>query len=151
MERKKVSIEPLPGKDLKVVSTINPVSEKVLKSAESETDLVIPVRKKLWYRKLGGGSLRFQGRIIKPNERFQSYPEDIPEAFKDLLQCIDSPIVQKAAELPKKVYDVKEVIFELLEKESGKWFVVNAASKKALNEVPLTYESAIALQSAVNV
>jgi len=151
MERKKIPMTPLSGKDLKVIPTLDPISEKVLKSEQLEDVVSASVRKKLWYRKLGGGSLRFQGRIIKPNERFQACPEDIPEAFKDLLQCIDTPVIQKAAELPKHVYNVKEVIFELLEKEPGKWFVINAASKKALNEVPLTYESAIALQSAVNV
>lgn len=38
------------------------------------------------YKKLGGGSMRFPNRIIKSGQNFWIDPEELPDAFKDLVE-----------------------------------------------------------------
>lgn len=114
------------------------------------TDLRTVTREKLWYVKLGTGSLRMLGKIIKPNERFQAYPEDIPKAFADLIKCLEDEEVQKLVANKNKEYHVPELLYELKEDESGGWWVVNGASKKPINPKPLTQVAAVTLQNSVN-
>jgi hypothetical protein len=47
------------------------------------------------YQKIGGGSLRLRGRIIKPNQKFWEFPEYIPTAFKDCIKELDMTNVIK--------------------------------------------------------
>ena len=47
------------------------------------------MEKKVFYQKIGGGSLRLKNKIIKPGEKFWEYPGNIPESFKDRLIILD--------------------------------------------------------------
>lgn len=58
-------------------------------------------KKVLEWRKLGGGSLHWEHKIIKPGQIFKAAKEDIPEAFLDTLECL-SNLPEKAAK------DIKE-------------------------------------------
>lgn len=40
------------------------------------------------FRKLGGGSFRFGGKIIKPGQTFAARPEVLPKAFMDLFEIV---------------------------------------------------------------
>lgn len=65
---------------------------------------------KVRWLKTGGGSLRLKtGKIIKPNEKFSACPEEIPEAFRD--------IVVPIGDLPKEVPIVSETEFKIEDRE----------------------------------
>jgi hypothetical protein len=40
---------------------------------------------KVWWKKMGKGSLRFNHKIIKPGEKFRARPSEIPPQFRDLI------------------------------------------------------------------
>lgn len=102
------------------------------------------------WRKIGGGHLRFGGHIVKPNEVFWAAEEDLPKAFMDLFEPLSIEKVQntppkrtrtKADEKPKQ--EVKEPEFEIVKNEDGKTYnIVNAETKKVINENPLTKKEA---------
>lgn len=50
-------------------------------------------KEKVRFQKLGGGSFRLPGRIIKPNQFFWAYPEEIPQAFRDSVKPVDDKLV----------------------------------------------------------
>lgn len=83
---------------------------------------------KIWYRKVGGGSMRLPNKIIKPGEKFRSHPDDIPRAFRDL--CIP---LEEVKEAPAKA-EVKVVNSEYFLQPRGKnkqwWDVVKATGEK---------------------
>ena len=51
---------------------------------------------KIWWKKIGGGSLRIHRKIIKPNQRFRARPDEISERFRDVI----IPLEELAAEEP---------------------------------------------------
>lgn len=67
-------------------------------------------KKPMLWRKLGGGSLRLPGRIIKPNQQFRAYPEEIPVGFRDLVQPLEGQIFPQpeAPEVEKLSKKAKE-------------------------------------------
>lgn len=121
-------------------------------------------RKKLRYQKIGGGSarLKLDGRkqIIKPNQKFEAYPEEIPEAFKDTLILLEGQIVVKQKESPKvKIFGVKKRPKTEGDEDPGKnkngkeksWYnVVNKDTKEAMNPQPLTQGAAKKLAESLN-
>ncbi len=82
------------------------------------------------YKKIGGGSLRFDGKIIKPNQTFFALKDKIPLGFKD--------VVIPVAELKFKKSTVKKVSKYKLVNIKGKvgWFDIYDGKKK-LNEKAL--------------
>jgi len=45
---------------------------------------------RILFHKKGGGSFRtVNGRIIKPNQKFRAHPEEIPEAFRDIVVALE--------------------------------------------------------------
>lgn len=44
-----------------------------------------PSDKKVRWRKVGGGSLTLGKKKIKPNQVFEAYPHEIPQAFRDVI------------------------------------------------------------------
>jgi hypothetical protein len=122
-------------------------------------------RKKLQYKKIGGGSARLvlDGRktIIKPNQTFAAYPEDIPEAFKDMIIPLEGQAIPKAQkpEPKEKVFGVKkrpktDGDADPGENAKGKpksWYdVVNKKSKQVMNPKALTNGSAKKLAESLN-
>lgn len=85
---------------------------------------------RIWYRKVGGGSLRLPNKIIKPGEKFRARPEDIPRAFRDL--CIPMENVKEA---PVKKIEVVESVYKLQPRGTNKqWWDVVDANGKVMNE-----------------
>jgi hypothetical protein len=97
-------------------------------------------RAKVKYKKIGGGSLRLGGKIIKPGETFKAYPEDIPVSFRDLVIPVEGGSVswEKPATPPPPIVFTKPV-FELKPrgKSKSQYDVVDGQGK-AINEKPLT-------------
>lgn len=64
-----------------------PVVEEKKEEEEPKVVAKTPTDPRVWFQKVGGGSFHAriggQKRIIKPGERFQALPEEIPAAFKD--------------------------------------------------------------------
>jgi hypothetical protein len=98
-------------------------------------------RKKVLYRKIGRGSFRTKARkIVKPNETFLAFPEDIPEAFKDTVRPVNP---EDVAEEQKVLKDVMEATaegkFSIRRRGASRWFdLVENATEKPLNEKALT-------------
>jgi hypothetical protein len=90
------------------------------------------------WKKVGGGSLRLNGRMIKPGQIFKARPEEIPVAFKDLIipleqvRLKDEPVIVAA----KLVYELKP------RGKSKSLFDVVDKNGKVLNEKALTKEVA---------
>jgi hypothetical protein len=116
--------------------------EETLKMPETdkETDTIEQKkRKKIRYRKIGGGSFRTkQGRIIKPNQTFYAYPEDIPKGFKDVIRPVDE--VAEAEEEP--IVDSEPARFEIRHKSGPYYDVYNSSIDKKINEKGLKKEDA---------
>lgn len=104
---------------------------------------------KIWWKKTGGGSLRFNHKIIKPNERFKARPDEIPASFRDVIIPLeDLGDVEKQAapvEAVKTEYTIKprgkskslfDVVYPAGKEENGEtiW--------KSINEKPLTKDIA---------
>lgn len=101
--------------------------------------------KSLKWKKIGGGSLRFGNRIIKPNEIFEATLEEIPEAFRDTLICLEPEALQELQEMKEADMEINVDSF-LIQSNGDKTFnVINAESKKPINKLPLSETSAQAL------
>jgi len=94
------------------------------------------------FRKIGGGSLRIGGKIIKPNQVFLAYPHEISEAFRDVVTPLDSNTFVKEEE--KKV-DSKKHEYILKARGVGGWYDVIDSNGKVKNEKALKREAALAL------
>jgi len=44
------------------------------------------------FKKIGGGTLRFSGKIIKPGQVFTAFPSEIPKSFRDLVIALDGDV-----------------------------------------------------------
>jgi len=119
------------------------------KKVEKPEEVVVMTKPgKLHWKKLGGGVLRLQGQIIKPNQEFWAYAEDIPKAFMDCVVCLDDSKLQELKLAERKVAETPEVLYTIKKAVKGLFDVVNDAGK-AINEAPLNAEDAKALKLAL--
>jgi len=90
------------------------------------------------WKKVGGGSLRFKGRIIKPNQIFKASANEIPPGFRDQVLPLEAIPGDVSAPGPPAV-DAKpvEVEYKLKSRGSGGWYDVVDKNGKALNEKAL--------------
>jgi hypothetical protein len=57
---------------------------------------------KIWWKKIGGGTLNLLGSVIKPGDKFKAYPYQIPKSFRDVIVPLESikegvtPVVEPA-------------------------------------------------------
>ena len=94
----------------------------------------------VWFRKIGGGTLRHKGRIIKQNQKFKAYPEDLPSSFMDVIIPLDK-VTDKPLDLK-----VESTEFKLNSRGGGGWFdVLNAKTGKRMNEKALKRPDALML------
>lgn len=126
-------------------------------------------RKKIWWKKIGGGSFYLGGnKIIKPGQVFFAYEEDIPKTMRDIVIHADPPVkkpteaeTKKAEEKKKKgkkAVSTLEKELEEFEKEQfdsednkgmyyldeaggDKWNIIDW-NGKVVNEKPLTKKAA---------
>ena len=104
-----------------------------------ETPVIVETR--LQWQKIGGGSLRWQNRIIKPGEIFLAHLADLSKAFMDTLICLDSEGLKKVKEKEKEETQTPEVLYHKVELGEGFWNICNEEDK-AINEKPLTEKEA---------
>jgi hypothetical protein len=107
-------------------------------------------KKPLW-KKLGGGSLRFRNKIIKPGEVFAAYPEEIPEAFRKFVASVSGTVdFGTAQEAPiSPTYPITQVAYTIEARTKveprGKtklWFNIIDKEGTILNEKALKKEDA---------
>ena len=98
------------------------------------------------WKKIGGGSLRLNGKIIKPGQVFKAVESEIPTAFRDcIVPAADAPKGTGKAFMPKKtktkgnapVIQPVEVVYTAKARGSGGWYDVVDSNGKALNEKAL--------------
>ena len=82
------------------------------------------------YRKIGGGSLRLPGRLIKPNQEFWAHPSELPKSSKDVVLPLD-----EEASVPEKAsIPVKKVEYTLKHRSGGFYHVYDANGKQLTEE-----------------
>ena len=98
---------------------------------------------KLRWQKVGGGSLRLVlsgvKKIIKPNEKFEAYLDEIPKAFKDQiipLQPLPESVTAPVVKAVPVVYTIEPIDSE------GLLFNIIDSQGKVFNENPLDEETA---------
>ena len=93
------------------------------------------------WKKIGGGSLRFKGRIIKPGEVFRAAESEIPKSFRDVIIPLqDIPGTKKEPAVPQ--HKVVEPVYTLKKRAKGGLYDVVDAKGKVFNEKALTQEIA---------
>lgn len=109
-----------------------------------------------WWQKLGGGSLRMGNRIIKPNERFQAYPDEISEAFRKFIIPLSGNASFKPANKGKQNVPappskgVKPIFTVQPHGDSETLFDVVSSKGKILNEEPLKKNAAESFANDLN-
>ena len=120
------------------------------------------------FQKVGGGSLRFENRIIKSGQKFWIQPHLVPNAFKDLINEVaadngavvinaissykfqneqDGELLLEKFRLEKALDENDEVIM----KADSALYNVVGADNKPLNEKPLRKNKAEELLETLNV
>jgi hypothetical protein len=144
-------------KDIEKLTPILP-EVKAMEDPEKETEELeklfpepdINGRKKIKFRKIGGGTLRgLSGYpIIKPGQVFEAYLDEIPARFLGSLQCLDPNAL--AEQLNQQTSPApKEITWKILQTKPGKWDVVGI-NGKAINESSMTEAEATELAKALN-
>lgn len=118
------------------------------KIAEEIVVPIVPVDTRLRWKKVGGGTLTFRNRYVKPGEIILAHAEELPKAFMDTLVCLDKDQLGKVQEVKRKETHTPEILYTI-KKEGKGWWVVNATGKP-LNEEPLTQPQAEELMKAMN-
>jgi len=105
---------------------------------------------RIW-RKIGGGSLRYNGHILKPNQKFKATQEELPTAFLDVIVPADLSLRDrpdpnrppaKGSAGPPEIKPVEVVYTVKARGTSGGWYDVVDSNGKALNEKALKKEIA---------
>jgi hypothetical protein len=108
---------------------------------EVQVEIEAGAQKIQWVNR--GGTLRFRkNQIIKPGERFSAFPEEIPQAFRD--------VIIPLGDLPAQVSSVKikaePLVYTLHPTEdNGETFDILDSKGKKINELPLDKETAESL------
>jgi hypothetical protein len=100
-----------------------------------------PVDTKIWWKKIGGGSLRLtldgRARIIPPGGKFQAEEYEIPKAFRDMV-IPQETISEKKEPLMKGI----NPSFFLSVREDGFCDILNSNGKKINQNGELSKEVA---------
>lgn len=119
----------------------------------TEAPVKIDLDAPIWFKKIGGGSLRLRisgkPQIIPPGQKFKARPSEIPASFKDVVLPLEQI---PTAETQKVVQAGKTPVFtkEKYEPKEGETFeqdmfnIVNSTGK-VLNQKPLTEADADSL------
>jgi hypothetical protein len=91
------------------------------------------------FQKVGGGSLRLPGRIIKPNEKFLAFDHEIPKgAWNVIVRLSGTPTSPVPEEVP---IEVKKPTYKLEHRGGGRYNIVDSEGK-VVNENSLNKEEA---------
>ena len=102
----------------------------------------------IWWRKIGGGSFRLRGKIIKPNEKFKASSSEIPKAFRNVIIPLEE--IPKNSQPSKVIVQGKLPTYTLKPKERDGWFNIVNEQGKAINEKPLKENDAVQLLNDLN-
>ena len=106
-----------------------------------EREKVNIVDTRIRWKKIGGGSLKLGGRLIKPEQIFKANPDEIPEAFRDVIIPLDEIKEKQLSE--EAIPDGKIAEYTLQPRANSKlWFDVVDSQGKVLNEKALKKEVA---------
>lgn len=106
--------------------------------------LVTMEEEKFRWQKLGGGSLRLKGQIIKPGQVFMAAESEIPRAFRNQVKALDT--LPSVVKLPSEVNVVKST-YTIQSSEKSKivphgksraWFDIVNSEGVVLNEKGLS-------------
>jgi hypothetical protein len=87
---------------------------------------------KIWWIKKGGGSFRMKSRVIKPNQKFQAFPHEIPQGFRDNVIPLEKyEEVEETFKAPPLAYTAKK-------REKSNWYDVFDGQGKKVNEKALS-------------
>lgn len=115
-------------------------SKKENQVAEVAPVITGPV--KLHWKKVGGGVLRIDGQIIKPNQEFWATMESIPKSFMDCLICLEgTKKIEEVKAADKKERETPEELYTIESAGSGLFNLVNA-NGKPINDQPLSKKEA---------
>jgi hypothetical protein len=87
-----------------------------------------------WFINTGGTHRTKDGRIIKPNQKFKEWPENIPDSFKDKITPLEKLPPEPPLEVVVSGYTIKQ--------RSPGWFDVVDGNGKVINEKALRPEDA---------
>jgi len=97
------------------------------------------------FKKIGGGSLRWNGKIIKPGQVFLADPNLIPRNFLDVLIQVDGESITNVEQTPRSKEELSKlkVLFTIKPRGNSKtWFDVVNSEGKVLNAKALKKEAA---------
>jgi hypothetical protein len=103
--------------------------------------------RRIYWKKIGKGSLHIGRRIIKPGEKFLATPDEIPQAFRDVIIPLED-IVEVSTE---ENVVVKTMTYQKqANKENAElWDVVNEEGK-IINETGLSLDQVTRFLKALN-
>ena len=112
-------------------ASMNDNQSTKLKQAPANVDQQGPDKDEpvLWWRKVGGGSLRLRdpNRIIKPNQKFQAKESEIPSTFRNSIIPIGEHLdPDPPLQVANPGYTVKHA--------GGGWYVIEDAFGKQVTE-----------------
>lgn len=108
--------------------------------------VLVPEEQKITWKNTGGSFRMSSGRIIKPNQMFEAFDWEVPQAFRDSIIPADGRAVPTPAPIKAVTPD-----FIIEEGEEAETFVVkNRATGKIISNAPLSREDAEALAEAMN-
>jgi hypothetical protein len=111
----------------------NPPAVADNKTVVEEPQPEVVEQKMLKFRKKPtGGSFRMRnGKIVKPNQVFEAFPEDIPKAFRDQIECLEPRIEDRPLEIVETEFSIAAA------DEEGTFNVLNSYGKP-INESTLS-------------
>lgn len=103
--------------------------------------------RKSW-KKVGGGDARLvingRNRIIKPNEVFDAFEDEVPSAFRDVIICLNGNVSGKPTNKPETIVnvDVTPITYTKEATEVEGLFNIKNSLGKIVNQKPITEEKA---------
>ena len=129
---KKIKFETEDG-DITIIPveiTETPVAETIPDELKDEIPKPVAIR----WKKVGGGSLYWNNKIIKPGQVFTATVDEIPKAFPDTIIPIDDLPAEPLLEISKSSnYSLRQ--------KGDLWNIVDKRGK-AINEKPMDLQTA---------
>ena len=89
------------------------------------------IKDKIWWIKKGGGSFRMGNRVIKQNQKFQAYPHEIPQGFRDIVLPLEE--IDETEDIPK----ASPLAYTAKKRGTSNWYDVEDGQGKKVNEKAL--------------
>jgi hypothetical protein len=109
---------------------------------------VVPVDTRSKLRKLGGGSIILDRKMIKPNQVFYYNLSDIPTAFRDMFEVIKEG--SRDTVIASAQTKVNKVKFEKKVNADNTYSVVNKVTGKTINSETLSENEADTIVKNLN-